>query len=233
MATGKPKAWPDDLRLLRFGVAGEVGDVERERGPVADHAGERREKEVRGIRAVVWNWLGALSMGPKPPALCGHPEEQQRGHDEHEGRGESLAGSGWTRRRARRRPCSAARSRRSRPTAPPAICGRRGPEHVEHGVDGLAADPGSECRTIRRRPARAARRERWRRARRSGARTNTGNGMPYLAPACALSSMGTSTIRLPSRMVPMRLLPVHAAGDEAGRQHVGGDSIDMENHRAM
>jgi len=35
------------------------------------------------------------------------------------------------------------------------------------------------------------------------ARTNTGNGMPYLAPAWALSSIGTSTIRLPSRMVPM------------------------------
>ncbi len=35
------------------------------------------------------------------------------------------------------------------------------------------------------------------------ARTNTGKGMPYFAPACAFSSMGMSTIRLPSRMVPM------------------------------
>src|SRR5437762_631565 len=33
------------------------------------------------------------------------------------------------------------------------------------------------------------------------ARTNTGNGIPYLAPACAFSTMGTSTIRLPNRMV--------------------------------
>ena len=37
----------------------------------------------------------------------------------------------------------------------------------------------------------------------NGARTSTGNGMPYFAPACALSSIGTSTIRLPSRMVPI------------------------------
>jgi hypothetical protein len=37
----------------------------------------------------------------------------------------------------------------------------------------------------------------------NGARTSTGNGMPYLAPACAFSSIGTSTIRLPSRMVPI------------------------------
>ena len=35
------------------------------------------------------------------------------------------------------------------------------------------------------------------------ARTNTGKGIPYFAPACAFSSMGTSTMRLPSRMVPM------------------------------
>src|ERR1035437_7879285 len=35
------------------------------------------------------------------------------------------------------------------------------------------------------------------------ARTNTAKGMPYLAPACALSSMGMSTIRLLSRIVPM------------------------------
>ena len=35
------------------------------------------------------------------------------------------------------------------------------------------------------------------------ARTSTGNGMPYFAPACALSSIGMSTMRLPSRMVAM------------------------------
>ncbi len=34
------------------------------------------------------------------------------------------------------------------------------------------------------------------------ARTKTGKGMPYLAPAWALSSIGMSTMRLPSRMVP-------------------------------
>jgi hypothetical protein len=33
------------------------------------------------------------------------------------------------------------------------------------------------------------------------ARASTGNGMPYSVPACALSRMGTSTIRLPSPIV--------------------------------
>ena len=33
------------------------------------------------------------------------------------------------------------------------------------------------------------------------ARANTGNGMPYCAPARPLSSMGTSTMVLPRKMV--------------------------------
>jgi hypothetical protein len=36
----------------------------------------------------------------------------------------------------------------------------------------------------------------------NGARARTGNGMPYLAPACAFSNIGTSTTRFPSRIVP-------------------------------
>ncbi len=35
------------------------------------------------------------------------------------------------------------------------------------------------------------------------ARTKTGNGMPYFAPAWAFSSIGISTITFPSRMVPI------------------------------
>ncbi len=33
------------------------------------------------------------------------------------------------------------------------------------------------------------------------ARANTGNGMPYFVPGCELSKIGTSTIRLPSKIV--------------------------------
>jgi hypothetical protein len=33
------------------------------------------------------------------------------------------------------------------------------------------------------------------------ARHNTGNDTPYFVPACALSTMGTSTTTLPSRIV--------------------------------
>ena len=44
---GQAECLADDLRVLVFCVAGEVRDVERERGPVADHRGERREEEVQ------------------------------------------------------------------------------------------------------------------------------------------------------------------------------------------
>src|SRR5215471_91969 len=54
------------------------------------------------------------------------------------------------------------------------------------------------------------------------ARTNTGNGIPYRAPAWALSNIGMSTIMLPSRIVP-------TAGNESRGQHVGRDA-DAHRH---
>ena len=46
MAVGRPSAWPTHLRLLRFGVAREIGNVQRHGGPEAHHAGERRNEEA-------------------------------------------------------------------------------------------------------------------------------------------------------------------------------------------
>ena len=53
------------------------------------------------------------------------------------------------------------------------------------------------------------------------ARANTGKGIPYFAPGCEFSSIGASTITLPMKDRDDRLLPVHSALDQAGRQHVG------------
>ena len=65
------------------------------------------------------------------------------------------------------------------------------------------------------------------------ARTNTGNGIPYFAPACAFSSIGTSTIRFPKRIVKIacfQFIPP-AISDDASMYVV--TSIDIENHNAM
>jgi len=61
------------------------------------------------------------------------------------------------------------------------------------------------------------------------ARTNTGNGMPYFAPACAFNIIGIRTIKLPSRIVPtacFQFIPP-AISDGASVDVV--TSIDMEN----
>src|SRR5580700_8065694 len=65
------------------------------------------------------------------------------------------------------------------------------------------------------------------------ARTNTGNGIPYFAPAWAFRSIGTSTIRFPRRIVKIacfQFMPP-AISEEASMYVV--TSIDMENQRAM
>ena len=59
----------DDLRVLRLGIAGEVGDVQRERCPVANHRRQRRKEEMEKAAGRMER-LGADSMGPRPPALC-------------------------------------------------------------------------------------------------------------------------------------------------------------------
>ena len=89
MATGSPNAWPHDLRVLRFRVAREVGNIERERRPVADHRGERRkedgEKLARGVELA-----GRREHGAEAARLDAHPDQQRRGHDKHERRAEGL-----------------------------------------------------------------------------------------------------------------------------------------------
>src|SRR3984957_12270844 len=61
------------------------------------------------------------------------------------------------------------------------------------------------------------------------ARTRTGKGMSYLVPACAFKIIGISTMTLPSRIVPMACFQLMPAGDQAGRQHIGGNA-DAHGH---
>ena len=102
-------------------------------------------------------------------------------------------------------------------------CGQSEGQRTQHGVDGIARRSRTGCQTSRRPPRRAGWREDWRRARQTGARMKTGNGMPYLAPAWALSSMGTRTMRLPSSTVPTACFQSMPLAMRTGGEHVGGD----------
>ena len=61
----------DDLVALRFGVAREIGNVQRERRPEADHAGQRREEKVQNLPASAGprECRRLRKIGPKPPAV--------------------------------------------------------------------------------------------------------------------------------------------------------------------
>ena len=69
IATGKSERLAPRLRALRFRVAREVGNVQRQRRPVTHHRRQRRKKHARETRRVEWNWLGVESIVPKLPAL--------------------------------------------------------------------------------------------------------------------------------------------------------------------
>ena len=64
-----------------------------------------------------------------------------------------------------------------------------------------AADPGLDAEPAAGDDARAASPARWRRVTPKLARHSTGNDTPYFVPACAFSTIGTSTMTLPSRIV--------------------------------
>jgi hypothetical protein len=74
-------------------------------------------------------------------------------------------------------------------------------EDVDDGVDRRAADPGLDAEPAAGdQPAQQAGSLAPRTP--NEARSSTGNGMPCLAPAWPISSIGTSTITLPRRIVP-------------------------------
>ena len=80
---GKSERLADNLIALRARIAGKVGDIERERRPVADHGGEpRAEDRPEFCRGIQRGWLGedrAESVGrvPRPPHKHQTDEEKK------------------------------------------------------------------------------------------------------------------------------------------------------------
>ena len=148
----------------------------------------------------MWKRLGAESMGPKPPALCSIQKSSM---------------SDITSMKGAEKLC---RKRiDSTPHQTTNMLSSQKPRKLAHKTAGICAPspaiprrswrqwPGrparTECQTIRKPPGRAASREYSRPARRSWRARRRGRECRTWRPACAFKSMGTSTIRLPSRMV--------------------------------
>ena len=221
MATGRPKAWPTICDVLISGVAGEVGDVERERGPVADHRGERGKEEVPESCACRVEVAGRGEHGAEAAGFVQHEAEQQAGHEEHEGRGEAL-------QEADGLDAAPDDEHVEQPEAEEA-----GPARPRHGAvegamtlticamawppiqDWMPNQPqATMARSIAGMLAPRGPKE---------ARTKTGKRDAVLRAGVRVQQHGDQHDEVAEQDREDGLLPVHAAGDQRGGEHVGGD----------
>jgi len=79
----------DDLRALRFRIAGEVGDIQGQGRPVADHAGQGGKEDGQELMPAM-KFAGRGQHRAEAAGLDPDPDEQRGGHDEHERRSEAL-----------------------------------------------------------------------------------------------------------------------------------------------
>ena len=172
--------------------------------------------------AVVWKALGCARMGPRPPACLYMKASSASESTAIERRGEALQeADGFD--------ALIDDGHVQRPEAEEATpqhglrSDQRRREHADHRGDGLTADPALDSepsagndgpqnrryvRAQRGRTAHARRRGRECRISRRHVRS---------------AAWGMRTMRLPRQDRRDGLLPVHAAGDQARRKHIGGD----------
>jgi len=163
-------------------------------------------------------------MGPKPPARLraqrekGEPDEQQKwgGDSLEEANGFDPAQNDQNVEEPEEEKADCRAVVKTRP---------RGSEGYNHGVDGLAADPSLDAEPAASDEGAQDRGNIGAENAKRSAPQKTGNGMPYCAPAWALSSMGINTSTLPRKTVEERLPPIHAAGD-----HAAGEQCTWDVH---
>ncbi len=188
MAGGKAERLADHLRLLRDGVAREIGNVERDGGPEANHAGDGGNEEGKEF-GIGFEFTGSAENGTETAGFAGDPPKQQQADGEHEGRGDAFQNFDGFDAAHDDEHVRAPRRRRSRP-----ICRLRSEPNWRDTICSmeLMAEPPIQVWMPNQPQATRARKTAGTFAPRTPkeARTKTGNGMPYFAPAWALSSMG-------------------------------------------
>ena len=75
MAAGKPDRLAESLGPLRFCVAGEIGNIERDCCPESDHAGQRRNEEMKKLRRC-FELAWAAQHRPEAARFARDPQEQ-------------------------------------------------------------------------------------------------------------------------------------------------------------
>ena len=136
---GQSQGLSHGLRFLRFGVAREIGDVERHGGPEPHHAGERRDEKSDELGAGM-ELAGRAEHRSQAAGFAGDPPEQQQADPQHKGSADAFQDLDGFDAAPDHRDIEQPESEEADPLAPGGLCGA-GPQNFEHGKDGLAADP--------------------------------------------------------------------------------------------
>lgn len=218
---GKTKGLTDDLRALGFGVAREVRNIECDSGPETDHAGERRDEEANKFRGGV-KFAGRVKNRAHTAGLARDPEKKKQADEEHEGRADAFEELDGFNAAPDDEHVDGPKKEEAEPGAAGKICGG-GPNDAEHGVNGLAADPGlnaepaaSDQGSKNRGNVCAANAE-------GGAHEN-GEGDSVFGASVGVEEHGNQDNEIAEKNGEDGLHPVHATGDEAGSKHVGGNA---------
>ena len=227
IVVGRPRVWPQIWARLALAEAREVRDVQRQRGPEADHAHQGGEEDLPEVRAPAE--LGRLvEQRAEAARLVAHPHSRTTGADEHEGRRPVLEAADRLHapvddgdlehpEEDEATATGSTGSRRSAPAFGPAVA----EELPGQDEDRLRRRSRSGCRTSRRPPPPGSAAGRLAPRTPNEARAKTGKGMPYLGPACPVSSIGTSTMTLASAMVKTACFQSMPSGDQAGSEGPG------------
>ncbi len=211
---------PPCLRCLRFGVAREIGNVERQRGPVAHHRRQGRKEHGQELAGRM-KLAGRREHGSEAARLDPHPDQQQRGHHEHEWRAERLQVANGFDSAPHHHHVQQPEQQKAGPQNP-ADARQRRPDDNQHRVNRLTADPRLDAEPAAghdgpqdRRQVRAAHSER--RA------DEDGEGNAVLGARVRIQQHGNQHDQIAEQHRAHRLLPVHPLGDERRSKLIGGD----------
>src|SRR6267143_5386743 len=137
---GEAEGLADDLIALAASVAREIRNVQRDGGPEADHAGERRNEEAEEF-AERLKFRRRGEHRAESASFAARPEKKSKSDEEQERSGDALQeANGFNAAQNHQhieKPEKEKADRRSGMKIRPS--GRKG---HDHGVDGFAADPG-------------------------------------------------------------------------------------------
>src|SRR6266436_5839846 len=147
------------LCALRFGIACEVRDIERHRGPKTDHPGQRWNEETHKFRRTM-KLARHVQHGAESARFACNPKKKKQSHHEHERRANPFEELDRFDPAPDHHHVDGPEEKETDPVATGKIC-CAGPYDSQHRVDGLPSNPclnaepaasyerAQDCRNIR------------------------------------------------------------------------------------